>query len=722
MPRRQTYTDCNHLLNFKQNLSPNLQSSATASTSKSSSNYSRRRKTSYHDPKKEASERAEKWTRDNLNSSFYLHSSASHAFIVTRSKVDKQKGDSRPRFLRVQPGKNKSNDADSVVDWDAVKIVKVQVPTSSSLRKSNHQTMGPDYENDAISTCSICLSSLVAPRITTCGHVYCYPCILRHFHVGNNDSKGGVKSRFQDSIVKCPCCFTYIQLSDMRPVQFITVQSPTCNSGSNNNVTMTFQKCHRKRSGMVPFLPIDLFRNDENREANQVLIRKRIDPNDLPDVDDHDAPYCRFNYLDIAKYIQHLQNDLSSLQYEMQSVADMIQNFKGNGTAIGDLDLFFVTMAIEAVQTEYSLASSCVENQTNLKAEQEAQYSTLSAIKVVPYLHDCLETSKEDSIKNEEKLTMMSPTRVQQEWGNDDHDNLKKSKRRPRVDSIHLQPGTTYLDNDCVQFYQAKDGQLCFLCSFNIRCLSYEFLDREDEMDMQSQYYSRPPFPDVVKGQVIDVQTVHLTPEARNKMSFTTHLPLYIDITLVELNLSQYLSQATRDHFRNEFDQRKKKRQAHRNAEKKAKKLAELAENERIENLKKRLETVGINDYECFDSRRHDVEEVEDFVGEHFGPSLSSSPRQSTHSSTKYPQSIHRSYGSVCASNGYFPTLNASDNEVFPSLSESATVSTQSKCKENDDIIKPDIPQSHVTPIMPKSEKKSKVVLLSTGGRRSYGK
>ena len=41
-----------------------------------------------------------------------------------------------------------------------------------------------------------------------------------------------------------------------------------------------------------------------------------------------------------------------------------------------------------------------------------------------------------------------------------------------------------YLDNDYVQFYQAMDGQLVyFLYSFYLRCLAYEFMEKEFNHD-----------------------------------------------------------------------------------------------------------------------------------------------------------------------------------------------------------------------------------------------
>ncbi len=741
MPRRKTSIDCNHLINFKHNLSPDLESSST--TRKNPSNhYHRRHKPKKYDPNKEAAQRAENWMRQKLHSSFYLHSSALHSFVVTRSKVDKQKGEDKPRYLRNPSGgggkDKRNNHADCVVDWDTVKIVKVLAPTPDSSFDGSQISTQIQDGNDHTSTCALCLDTYVSPRITKCGHVYCFPCILRHFYVCDNDQRISDKShansmqyhRPRDSVAKCPCCFSYIQLSEIRPVQIVTIQSPKsrvgAGSNNNNNMSMTFQKCHRKRDCMVPFLPFQTNPTQNHQQQQPVSIRKRIDSNDLPNIYDSDAPFCRFNYLDMSMYIQHLQNDLSSLQLEMQSITEMYNNFKGQGVGSGDLDRYFITMAIEAVQVEHRSASTHVDEQTSLKKEQEIKYSSMNRIQVVPYSASSkLSCCNDASVEDDNELTK------------------KKSSYRPRSNSMHLEPGTMYLDDDCVHFYQAADGQLSFLCSFNLKCLAHEFMDREQESTaMQSQIstdksggqhdnhdadFMKPPFPDIIQGQIIDVQSVHITPEIRNRMAFTSHLPLYIDINLVELNLTQYLSHRTREHFKHEFEQRKKKRQSLRNAEKRAKKMAEKEEFERIENLKRGIQTIDVND-EFFYPIRSSNEEEKDFVGEAFGPSLSSSRQEVPQSPNEVSSNntninnVHRSYGSVCASNGFFPTLDSSNNEAFPSLSTSTSTSNPTHVKIKNEGNKNVSPNIHKDPSTPQSKKKSKVVLFSTGGRRGYSK
>ena len=177
--KRKTSIDCTHLLNFQTNLPPDLQSSASVLSSrrnqhrKNSNNYYNRE----HDQKKQAAQREENWARQKLQSSFYLRSSASHSCIVKRTSVQSSHGkklacavNEECRYLKLNglSINQNSNLADGIVDWDVVKAVRVQVPTSQN-----------EVVNPSIPTCSICLNELIAPRSTNCLHVFCFSVSLQ---------------------------------------------------------------------------------------------------------------------------------------------------------------------------------------------------------------------------------------------------------------------------------------------------------------------------------------------------------------------------------------------------------------------------------------------------------------------------------------------------------------------------------------------------------------
>ncbi|XP_043250349.1 RING finger protein 10 [Colletes gigas] len=81
-------------------------------------------------------------------------------------------------------------DPDALVDWKLVEQIKIH--SSESL------------------SCPICLCSPVAGKMTRCGHVYCWPCILHYLSLSDKSWR------------KCPICYESIQKSDLKSVTEIT--------------------------------------------------------------------------------------------------------------------------------------------------------------------------------------------------------------------------------------------------------------------------------------------------------------------------------------------------------------------------------------------------------------------------------------------------------------------------------------------------------------------
>ncbi|KAI9759375.1 MAG: hypothetical protein M4579_002364 [Chaenotheca gracillima] len=93
-------------------------------------------------------------------------------------------------------------DADVHLDWASV----LQVLASA-------QSQG--------STCPICLSTPVAPRMARCGHIFCLPCLIRYMHsTDDNNPMPEKKARWK----KCPICWDSVYISEVRPVRWFTGQ------------------------------------------------------------------------------------------------------------------------------------------------------------------------------------------------------------------------------------------------------------------------------------------------------------------------------------------------------------------------------------------------------------------------------------------------------------------------------------------------------------------
>ena len=158
-----------------------------------------------------------------------------------------------------------------------------------------------------------------------------------------------------------------------------------------------------------------------------------------------------------------------------------------------------------------------------------------------------------------------------------------------------------YLDDGAVHFYQSVDGQIVFLHGFNMTCLSWEFnkyLPTHEDQQHDSQHdhpqptLDRPPLPDQIEGIVVELETIHLTPEVRKRMPFLSHLPLYMDVTFVELDLNHLLSESTKQRFKAEFIKRRKRRQAKLSRERREDRALQAQEEERIQARKAKLQII----------------------------------------------------------------------------------------------------------------------------------
>ena len=104
------------------------------------------------------------------------------------------------RFV-VKPGNyhKQSEDPDVHLEWEDVLQVLASEHTQST-------------------SCPICLSTPVAPRITKCGHIFCLPCLIRYMYASDDAAHiPEKKSKYK----KCPLCEDIIYVPESRPVRWV---------------------------------------------------------------------------------------------------------------------------------------------------------------------------------------------------------------------------------------------------------------------------------------------------------------------------------------------------------------------------------------------------------------------------------------------------------------------------------------------------------------------
>ncbi|MCD7461088.1 hypothetical protein HAX54_045148 [Datura stramonium] len=91
-----------------------------------------------------------------------------------------------------------SMDPDKMLQWEDIVCVRYSTPFHVQ--------------------CPICLEDPLCPQITSCGHIFCFPCIMQYFMISEEDDH---KNDFKK---KCPLCFMMISSKDLYTIQIENVK------------------------------------------------------------------------------------------------------------------------------------------------------------------------------------------------------------------------------------------------------------------------------------------------------------------------------------------------------------------------------------------------------------------------------------------------------------------------------------------------------------------
>lgn len=150
-------------------------------------------------------------------------------------------------------------DPDVLVDWSAIELVLLK--TIESIE------------------CPICLEYPKAAKLTKCGHILCYPCIIQYLSLGEKDFR------------KCPVCNESIYMEELKSVTIQQKQELKV----GQQMEMALMKC--SKDNIVPF-------RIENEQPPHCTI--------FPHFEELDACFCRYNVIYNIKPI--IEKELVELQ------------------------------------------------------------------------------------------------------------------------------------------------------------------------------------------------------------------------------------------------------------------------------------------------------------------------------------------------------------------------------------------------------------------------
>mmetsp|Transcript_4165 Transcript_4165/g.12516 ORF Transcript_4165/g.12516 Transcript_4165/m.12516 type:complete len:621 (+) Transcript_4165:351-2213(+) len=165
--------------------------------------------------------------------------------------------------------------ADFVLPWESIEMVLVNV-----------NAVEPDY------TCPVCLDAFSAPKMTPCGHIFCYLCMLQFLSYSSTGH------------IKCPLCAELVSEADLKSVEFRKIVP------FKEDSEQTVRLLARPKTSMV----FEAYRPSADDPKGTI-----------PIYDAKDTPYSRLMFADEDLYLNHLLNEINQISIMVASSEDQMQ-------------------------------------------------------------------------------------------------------------------------------------------------------------------------------------------------------------------------------------------------------------------------------------------------------------------------------------------------------------------------------------------------------------
>lgn len=444
---------------------------------------------------------------------------------------------------------------DVMTSWENVECVIVSISQEHSL------------------TCPICLDNARVPKITKCGHSFCYTCILRHLESDSTKSS------------TCPMCSCYIRHNELKSVKFHAQNIPKLNE------YFEFNLLGISKSTLFPF---------KQQQCNQMINTSSsacINLSDIvPLVSDNRAAFSRVTFASVEYILELFDNEiLELLRYRnecLDSSSSLIKAIPNPLTHVGQakspiphVDTTPVH-ALTSMSTVWNNSSSKASTQLFSSSSSSPNTTRQTTIPISPphtYNEnivsqadvECLPyiTLAIDDIQNK-RATFLSKV-------SNSTSTLASPVALPVKSSTNTllpqYPQMPTVLSDVITFYQASNGDLIFLHPLCNKCIRTASTDTDISATM------------IITSKVVDIESMKVTPEVRQRIPYLRHLPAYCDVLLVEIDVRDIVSEEVYKQFEGEFQkraQRRKEMSQRKKLEKKKDNRVRVQELQRIEALK----------------------------------------------------------------------------------------------------------------------------------------
>ncbi|KJA28644.1 hypothetical protein HYPSUDRAFT_1088005 [Hypholoma sublateritium FD-334 SS-4] len=449
-------------------------------------------------------------------------------------------------------------DPDIFFQWHD--ILQVIIPRSSALASVTAPgELSVDVEGHT--TCPICLSPPTAPRMTKCGHVFCFPCILHYLSTSDN------------KWARCPICFDSVNEKQLKCVKWydgighFDTGSDTSRgeASSSSSVTdNTFETIPQEGS----LLHMRLVQRPQI--TTLALPRSHTWPSDM--VPPHQAPFhfirdvfsfAKFMLATPAYLIANLTRDLDELSAERRSLSAMEDG----------LGLIFVDGADRKVREQIAKAATLetpILRETIEKAYRDQQEMDVRFNAEIRYKaeRDTKVVTPSSDIPHDFVASRAIPggssaiPTAADPYSRPTPQSRSQPRQRRNLNPPPPSTSTYY-------YYQAASGLPIFLHPLDIRILL-------------SHFHNYASFPDNITIRVESFAEGSINDDLRKRCKYLGHMPEGADVVFAETDLEGVVGVEGLKNFEGPLKQRTARRKEKGRKEDRARFRAEERERERV--------------------------------------------------------------------------------------------------------------------------------------------
>jgi len=374
-------------------------------------------------------------------------------------------------------------EADRSAHWQDVASVHHTAPDSDPVR------------------CPICLESPIAAKITKCGHIFCWPCILHYLALSENNWR------------RCPLCFHSVYAEDLKSVCLTIAVAPKAGE------FMTFSFLHKVKGSVAP-----------------VAISQPLPPPSTLLPCDHPAAV-------FSKHTVATKDHLAALDQEHREQLQAAYQSEDEASGV------FISQALcllgdDPVPVPVPAASPTSSPSTVCYVEWPAMPSA-----PLPCKGALVEEENEEAASPpvDESLAFPAPSDPQASTAPLAVEAVEAVDGKMSAQPGSKGPGSKGRKGPIVQsFYQCEDGRAIFLHPFSCKMLLH--------------HASLASSPEALRVQVTSAENHTLSEELRKRHTILRHLPLGSTFTFCEVDLVPVVGAATMEHFADEIKARVKQR------------------------------------------------------------------------------------------------------------------------------------------------------------------